>query len=130
MIAEVDKSLYPIIIIKTLPVEISDTQLEDYLKMQEELLQEATQKIIFIYDTNNSRYLSGDQTVRISKWSKIKEQLFKEKCLGTCIVTSSVLSNLIVRIIKSLLKSRFEAKVFSNMDNAIKWASEQLKAAK
>jgi hypothetical protein len=126
MIAEVDKSLFPIITLKTLPVEISNQELEEYLLYQENLLKDTTEKIILIYNTDNSRFLSGDQTVRITNWSKENKALFKEKTLGTCVVSSSVLSNLMIKGIKLLMKSSFEAEVFSNMEDAIKWAQKQL----
>ena len=124
MIAEVDDSLFPIIILNTLPVEISDQQLEEYLLFHEKLLKEAREKLIIIYNTDNSRYLSGDQTVRISKWSKNNQPLFLEKTLGSCVVTSTILSNLIIRALRFLMKSNFDAEIFSNMDQALIWAKK------
>ncbi len=126
MIAEIDDSLFPIIILNMLPVEISDHGLEQYLLFQEKLLQETNQKLLLIYNNESARFLSGDQFVRISKWSKSKEALFKENTLSTCVVTSSILSNLVIKSLKILLKSTFKAKVFQNVDQAIYWSQEQL----
>lgn len=126
MIAEVDNTHYPIVIFKMLPIEISDQNLENYLALIEKSLLESNQKLIIIYNNQDSRFLSGDQLVRISKWGSSKTALFQANTIGTCVVTSSILSNLILKSLKVLLKSNFNASVFSSMELALEWSKEQL----
>jgi hypothetical protein len=124
MVLEADLSQFPIIILKSLPVEISDNDIEEYLQYLEKFLSEANEKVVIIYDVNLSRFINGDQTVRISKWAQEKHPLFKEKTLGTAVVTSSILSNLIIKGIRFLTKQQFDAEVFSNMEAAIAWGKK------
>ncbi|HVD98230.1 MAG TPA: hypothetical protein VNB90_08485 [Cytophagaceae bacterium] len=123
---EVDKTLYPIIIFRSLPVEVSDQDLEEYLMGLEKILREAPEKLVIIHDINKSRFLSGDQLSRIRKWSLDSKALFDEKTLATGVVSSSVLSSLIIKAIRFLLKSNFTSEIFSNMDTALSWAKKRL----
>ncbi len=126
MIVEVDTSLFPIIILKTLPVEVSDSDLEEHLAQFEKLLLEVPEKVIIIHDINKARFLSGDQMGRIRNWSIKNHALFQEKTLGSCIVSSSILSTLIIKAIGLLLKSSFTSEIFSSMEAAVSWAKKRL----
>lgn len=126
MIIEVDKSLFPIIIFKSLPVEISDKDLEEYLSFFEKFLLEAPEKLIIIHDISKGRFLSGDQLSRIRTWSISKQSLFVQKQIGSCVVSSSILSTLVIKAIRILLKSDFHSEIFSNMDIAKNWAQKRL----
>lgn len=126
MIIEVDDTQFPIIIFKTLPVEVSDNDLEEYLSFFEKLLREVPEKVIIIHDVNKSRFLSGDQITRIKNWGIAQRALFAEKTLDTAVVTSSVLSTLIVKTIRLLIKSDFQSEMFTNLDSALRWAKKRL----
>jgi hypothetical protein len=123
---EVDSSLFPIIIFTTLPVEVSDKDVEEFLLFYKNLLLSSTEKVIIIHDINKSRFLSSDQMARIAEWSKENKPLFKETTLGNCIVSSSILSNLIIKAIRLLLKSTFDSEIFSTMEAAMIWAKSKL----
>jgi len=126
MIVEVDSSLFPIVIFKTLPVEVSDRDLEEYLLFFERFLEDAPEKIILIHDISKARFLSGDQMSKIKNWSIEKRPLFEKKQLGSCVVSSSILSTLIIKGIRFLLKSSFDSEIVSNMDTALSWAKKRL----
>ena len=126
MIIEVDDTLFPIVIFKSLPVEVSDKDLEDYLSFFENFLLEASERMIIIHDINKGRFLSGDQLSRIRNWSISKQRLFAEKEIASCVVSSSILSTLIIKAIRILLKSDFHSEIFSNMDTALRWAQKKL----
>jgi hypothetical protein len=123
---EVDSTLFPIIVFTTLPVEISDKDIDEFLLFYENMLLESKEKVIIIHDINKSRFLSSDQMSRIAQWSKKNKPLFTEKTLGNCIVSSSILSNLIIKAIKLLLKSTFDSEIYSTMDAAMIWAKSKL----
>jgi hypothetical protein len=126
MIIEVDETLFPIVIFKSLPVEISDNDLEEYLSFFEKFLLEASERLVIIHDINKGRFLTGDQLSRIRNWSISKQNLFTEKKIASCVVSSSILSTLIIKAIRFLLKSDFHSEIFSNMDTAISWAQKRL----
>jgi hypothetical protein len=126
MIVEVDTSLFPIIIFKSLPVEVSDNDLEEFLSYFEKILLEASEKLIIIHDITKGRFLSGDQMARIRNWTILHQSLFAEKQLASCTVSASVLSNLTIRGIRLLLKSSFKSEIFSNMESALSWAKKRL----
>lgn len=126
MIIEVDTSLFPIIIFKSLPVEVSDKDLDEFLSYFENLLLEASEKLIIIHDITKGRFISGDQMSRIRNWTILNQPHFAEKQLGSCIVSASVLSNLTIRGIRLLLKSSFKSEIFSNMESALSWAKKRL----
>ncbi len=126
MFVEVDTTLFPIVIFKTLPVEVSDSDMEEYLSFFDNFLQEASEPIVIIHDINKARFITGDQMSRIRNWSLQHKQIFLQKNIKSCVVSSSILSTLIIKAIRLLLKSTFDSEIFSNMDTALSWAKKSL----
>jgi hypothetical protein len=126
MIIEADSSHFPIIIFKSLPVEVSDVDLENTLSFYENFLQNVPSKVILIYEVSKVRFLSSDQITRISEWSKKNKTLFREKTIDTCVVSTSILSTLIMKAMKFMMKSSFKAEIYSSMSLAMQWADTTL----
>jgi hypothetical protein len=104
-----------------LPITPTDADLDEYLEEQAVLLNGLNEKVILIYDINNSKFIGSEQRIKIGKWSKEKTPLFLEKTYGTCLVNTSVIANIIMKGIFLFTGSQ-QTPIFSKMEEAIKWA--------
>ena len=124
---EIDKSQYPIIIIKTEHKVFIDNDLLYYFETMEKLYtEEEGNGIVVIYDLSLMKLITSEHRKKVGEWLDKVRPKIEKAVKGVCYVQTSPLHGLVLKGIFTVSKPSWNTKVVKNLDDGIKWAKELL----
>ena len=122
---EIDKSQYPIIIIRTEHKVFIDNDLQYYFETMEKLYtEEEGNGIVVIYDLSLMKLITSEHRKKVGEWLDKVRPKIEKAVKGVCYVQTSPLHGLVLKGIFTVSKPSWNTKVVKNLDDGIKWAKE------
>ncbi len=124
---ELDKSQYPIIIVKTKHKVFIDTDLQYYLNTMEKLYtEEEGNGIVVIYDLSLMKLITSEHRKKVGEWLDKVRHKIEKAVKGVCYIQTSPLHGLVLKGIFAVSKPTWESKVVKSLDEGIEWAKKLL----
>ena len=124
---QLDRSLYPIIIVRAEHKVFLDQDLFDYLDTMEKLYtEEEGNGIVVIYDLSLMKLITSEHRKKVGEWLDKMRHKIEKAVKGVCYVQTSPLHGLVLKGIFAVSKPSWNTKVVKSLDDGIKWANELL----
>ncbi len=124
---QLDRSLYPIIIVRAEHKVFIDSDVEDYLNTMEKLYtEEEGNGIVVIYDLSLMKLITSEHRKKVGEWLEKVRPKIEKAVKGVCYIQTSPLHGLVLKGIFTVSKPSWNTKVVKNLDDGIKWAKELL----
>jgi len=122
----IDKSLYPIIIIRINKEYFEENDAEIYMQEMTKFYEENAGKgLVIIYDLSLTLLIPEDRR-KIGEWLIKKKDIIKNAVKGACYVQPDIFQKLTLKGIFAVKKPEWANKIVSSLDEGIKWANELL----
>lgn len=108
------------------PYDPNGEEFEQYLEAMENVYL-TNEKVVFIFDATDTKYLPSNLRIRQGEWLIEKENLLVEKCAGHIYIVPNMLVNLILKGIFLVKKTPVYYKIVSSMHRATEEAKFVMK---
>ncbi|NBW34411.1 MAG: hypothetical protein EBR30_05210 [Cytophagia bacterium] len=122
----IDRSKFPIVIVKINPIDPNDEQFDEYIKEVTQVMLEMEGGIL-IHILTESKFLPTEKRVKIGNLFKDNADLFKNSLAGLGYVNSAFIPLTILKGIFLVNKPPVPYTVVSTLEDALKWADQRLK---
>ncbi|TAF33658.1 MAG: hypothetical protein EAZ57_05115 [Cytophagales bacterium] len=126
---EIDTSTEPLVLITYSSAEPTLAEFDAYLR-EIEIIYERVPYCAFVLDSTRVKYLRSELRIKQGTWMKENEKLIGVKQKGAAFVVNGVMVQMLLQGI--MLVNPFPApyKVFAKYEEALQWATNQLKMQK
>ena len=122
---EIDKTHFPVILIRINPIEMSLKDQQEYLEKVYELVEQFP-GLVLITDISKGKPLSSEVRIYQGNWNKKHEAFLKQRLNGLVFVNESIIMTIVLKGIFLVQKPPVTHTVVTNLEDALQWALEKV----
>ncbi len=122
--AVIDKTLYPVVVVRFNPVEVSLKEHGAFLESQKQFLSQHP-GCVFVYDLTQSKALSAEVRIQQGNWNRNNAQFLTQHLQGIAFVANSVMMSFVFKGIFLIQKPPVAYTVVAALKDGIAWANTQ-----
>jgi hypothetical protein len=120
--AVIDKTLYPVVVFRFNPVEVSVEEHAAFLESQKQFLTQHS-GCVFVYDLTQSKALSAEVRIQQGYWNRTNAEFLAQHLQGIAFVANSVMMSFVFKGIFLIQKPPVAYTVVAALQDGIDWAN-------
>lgn len=124
---EIDESMWPVLLIRPKPMEMSIEELEVAFRYYDRILERRRERYAVVFDNREVKHLSAAHRSRIARYNEENEERARVYCRGLAFTITSPIVRGMMTAILWIKRPPVETRTFEELDAALSWAGEQVR---